>query len=103
MTPIFVPMGLTQSAAVSTVATLTITNHAQAQTVRLANIGTQTVYVLFNTPGTTATASNAMPLLANTVEVFTVGADASGGVTIQHVTALGAAGSTLYVTRGIGN
>jgi hypothetical protein len=101
MTPIFVPMGLTQSAAVSTVATLTIASYGQAQTIRLTNIGTQTVYVLFNDLINTATSANAMPLLANTVEVFTVGADANGSVTIQHVAA--GAGSTLYVTRGIGN
>jgi hypothetical protein len=101
MIPIFIPMGLTQSVAVNTVATLTIANSAQVQTVRLVNMGLQTVFVLFNTPLTVATVSNSMPLLAYSAEVFTVGADSSGDVTIQHVAA--GPGSTLYATGGIGN
>ena len=100
-TAIFIPMGLTQSADVSAVGTMTITNYGEAQTLRLTVIGTQTVYILFNDSVNTATVSNAMPIQANSSEVFTLAADSSGGVTIQHVSDM--AGSTLYVTTGIGN
>lgn len=61
---------------------------------RIANIGTQTVFVRFD--GTVPTVSNALPILPNTVELFDLGP----GATVQAIAA--ATGSTLYVTLGYG-
>jgi hypothetical protein len=94
----FQPIAATQNAAVtSTPATITLT-HAGADvsgTVRIANIGTQTVFIRLD--GTAADVTTAIPLLANTVEVFSL---LTGATTIKHVAA--ASGSTLYVTPGVG-
>jgi hypothetical protein len=62
-------------------------------TVRIANVGNQTVFIHFQT---TATVSNGIPLLANSAEVFAKGAASS-----LSVIAAGT-GSTLYVTTGEG-
>lgn len=62
--------------------------------VRLANIGTQVVYVRLD--GTAPTTSTGFPMLANTVETFSMPV---GSTTVKVI---GAAGSTLYVTAGRG-
>ena len=89
----FSPMGDTVNVAVTGTAqslTLTVGNY----NVRLANVGTQTIFVRFD--GTTATATNALPMLPNTVEMF-----AKGASTAISVIA-GTTGSTLYATTGVG-
>ena len=62
--------------------------------VRIANIGTETVFLRW---GGTATTAASMPMLANTVEVF----DLPEGVTTLSAVA-GTTGSTIYVTPGNG-
>lgn len=62
---------------------------------RLANIGTQTIFVALGT--VTASASTSMPIMANTIEMFSL----PGGVNTLSVIAA-ATGSTLYATIGIG-
>lgn len=62
---------------------------------RLANIGSQVVFVALGT--VTASVSTSMPILPNTVEVFTL----PGGISTLSVIAA-ATGSTLYATIGQG-
>lgn len=77
---------------------LAIPNTAQGtRSVRVVNSGTQTVFLDFVTTTGTAVATTSMPVLANTVEVFTFGND------VTHITAIAAAtGSTIYITPGEG-
>lgn len=75
--------------------TLSPNGGAMTRSVRLANIGTQTVFVALDTVASSVTTS--MPILANSVEVFTLPA----GITTLSVIAAGA-GSTLYATIGDG-
>ena len=92
----FAQIGATVNVAVTgTAQTLTPTPPATNvdATVRLANIGTQTVFVNFQA---TATTANGIPILANSVEVFALGAAASLSVIAAAV------GSTLYATTGMG-
>lgn len=89
--------GYTTNAAVTGVSgtlNLPITMPQEGATLRLTNIGTQTVFVTFD--GSPATAANGMPLLANTTEAFTIGPGAS----INAIAS--GAGSTLYATMGDG-
>ena len=65
-----------------------------AGTVRLTNIGTQTVFVSF---GAAAVAATSMPILADTTEIFSV---PLGATTVHAIAA--STGSTLYVTEGTG-
>lgn len=65
--------------------------------VRVANIGTQTIYIDFGTASTVAAVATSIPMLANTVEVFTVPNDVTH---IAHIA--GDVGSTVYVTVGEG-
>lgn len=58
-------------------------------------IGTQTVFVRLD--GVTPTVSNAMPLLAGSIQTFAMPA---GQTDIKHIAA--GAGSTIYVTPGRG-
>jgi hypothetical protein len=68
------------------------------RTIRFANIGTVTVFVAFGVGSApTAALASSMPLLANTVEAFTIPPD----VTHYSLIASGA-GSTLYSTIGVG-
>lgn len=66
---------------------------AEGGSVRLANVGTQTVFVNFSGAATVAAG---MPILANTIEVFTI----APNTTISTIAA--ATGSTLYATVGDG-
>ena len=75
--------------------TLSPNGGAQTRSVRLANIGTQTVFVALGT--VTSSVTRSMPVLANSVEVFTL----PGGVTTLSVIAA-STGSTLYATIGDG-
>ena len=66
---------------------------------RMVNSGSQLVFVDFINSGATGTASltTSVPLLPNTVEVFTIGNDIGSMVVIAP-----AAGSALYITYGEG-
>lgn len=95
----FEPIGgaaTTQNVAVTTASQSITINAAAARdgTVRLANIGSQTVFVSF---GAAAVVATSTPLLLNSAEAFSVPL----GVTAVHVIA-SATGSTLYVTEGTG-
>ncbi|WP_257834541.1 hypothetical protein [Burkholderia glumae] len=69
---------------------------AESTTMRLTNSGTQTVFWSYGA-ASGLTVSNGVPVLANTVEEFTV----PGGVSQISVIA-SATGSTLYATLGDG-
>ena len=73
-----------------------ITMAAGADTVRLTNVGSQVVFWKANTGGASATADT--PLLPNSTEVFSV----PPATTIIAAVAAGA-GSTLYISPGVGN
>lgn len=94
----FEPTGATQNEAVTTAAeTVSLAGKLSDKdgSVRLANIGTVTIFVTLD--GTTPTVNNAIPLIANTVEAFSMPV---GKLDVKHIAA--ATGSTLYVTPGRG-
>lgn len=103
----FAPTGTEQSVAASTIA-LAVTASAQqlalplksshSATVRLVNVGSQVVFVLFgNLTVTTSGTALGMPLLPGSVEVFSL------PPSVTQLSAIAAAtGSTLYVTCGEG-
>lgn len=94
----FEPTGATVNEAVTTSAeTVSIANAVSDRdgSVRIANIGTQTVFIRLD--GTTPTTSNGIPVLANTVECFSMPA---GKTDVKHIAS--ATGSTIYVTPGRG-
>lgn len=88
----FCPSGDTVNLAVTATAQdLALT--AGLGTIRIANVGNQTVFIHF---GDTATVANGIPLLANSAEVFAKGA-------VNSLSAIAAGtGSTIYVTTGDG-
>lgn len=61
----------------------------------ITNIGTQTLFFKLGNSAVTVTASNGMPIIANTSRPI-----ARGDATTIAV--IGAAGSTVYVTAGLG-
>lgn len=63
--------------------------------VKVANIGTSAAFTKIGGSAVAATTSS-MPVLANSVEVFTLNAGDT------HVAIIGAAGSDVYVTMGTG-
>ena len=75
--------------------TLSPTVGMDGGTMRVTNVGTQTVFMAFGT--VTASVTTSMPLPAGTVEAFSL----PGGVNTLSVIAAGT-GSTLYVTVGSG-
>jgi hypothetical protein len=89
------PQGTVSGAVTGTAADITITS-VGANAVRLTNVGNQTVFWKFNTGG--ASASTDTPLLPNSAELFAM----PPGTTKISAIAAGA-GSTLYVTPGVGN
>lgn len=94
----FSPVGDTVNVAVTaTSQALALTSlGTMGGSVRIGNIGTQTVFIAFGSSSVTTTTAAGIPILPNTVEVF-----ALGGVT--HVAAIATAvGSTLYATSGQG-
>lgn len=71
-----------------------------ATQIRMVNVGTQTVFILLawaGAPVPVATVTNAIPLLAGSVEVWSITPNA------QLAVIASATGSTLYVTAGVGN
>ena len=84
----------TASARVSLRSLLPVVNQP---VVRLANVGTSTIFVNFGDSTVTVTAANGFPMIANSVECFSI------PITATHVAAIAsAAGSTLYATVGAG-
>lgn len=75
--------------------TLSPNGGAMTRSIRLANIGTRTVFVALGT--VTSSVTTSMPVLANSVEVFTLPAS----ITTLSVIAAGT-DSTLYATIGDG-
>lgn len=67
--------------------------------IRLVNVGTAIVFIEFTevVGNATATTTNSIPILPNTVEVFTIANDEVG---LSHIGS--ATGSTLYFTCGEG-
>ena len=67
------------------------------RSLRIANAGTQTIFVNFGTSTVNAVIANDMPILAGSVEVFLLPPD------ITHVAAIASTtGSTMYLTVGEG-
>lgn len=64
--------------------------------VKVANIGTSAAFIKIGDSAVAAATTTSMPVLANSVEVFTL----NTGDT--HVAIIGAAGSVVYVTMGTG-
>lgn len=77
---------------------LALTGGGDASSLRIVNIGTQTVFLLFGTGTVAATVANAVPLLAGVIEVFAIGPSVTSLAMIAATT-----GSTVYVTPGYGN
>jgi len=93
MDSIFSQKGATVNVAVTASAqTLTFSTTQPMDNVRLANVGTQTVFVNFQA---TATVNNGIPILAGTVELFSA---IPGSLSCIA----SAVGSTLYATVGQG-
>lgn len=98
MTSPFQPLGDTVSIALSAASqALALTDAAGVSaTVVLTNLGTQNAFFKVGGSGITVTATNGMPLASG--QRLQVG---KGEAT--HVAVIGAAGSTIYATTGIGN
>lgn len=92
----FRPFGDTSNTAIGTTAAFLSANHPGTCSARLANVGTQTIFVKVD--GTTATLANGIPLFPNTAQIFTIAP--SEGNPISAIAS--AVGSTLYVTFGEG-
>lgn len=75
--------------------TLSPNGGSMTRSMRIAVIGTQTVFIALGT--VTSSVTTSMPILANSVEVFTLPA----GLTTLSVIAADT-GSTIYVTVGEG-
>lgn len=96
----FLPVGVTvniAATAASQVLALTPLINNFIGSLRLANIGSQTLFVAFGTSNTTVTAANGVPLPTGLSELFHF----SEGITHVAVIAAGV-GSTLYATSGNG-
>lgn len=83
-------------AVLTTTANVAVTRpNIGTQSIRLVNVGTNTVFVTIGTSGVTASLTTSFPLLPNTAETFLL----QNGAT--HVAAIASAtGNTLYVTTG---
>lgn len=96
----FKPLSATQNIAVlATPTDINLNTVVGTMAIRLCNIGTQPVFVLFREPAnvTEASLSNAIPIPAGQTEIFTL----PSGVGSISVIA-GSTGSTLYFTLGEG-
>lgn len=95
----FRPLAATQNIVVTASAqTVTLNYSVGTFAMRLCNVGTQTVFVLFGeTSQTAATVTNAIPIPSGQTEIFTLPL----GTTTFSVIA-GSTGSTLYTTIGEG-
>lgn len=84
------------TAVTGVAAAVTLPANFGGKTVRIMNLGTQTIFVrLVSASGGAATVASSMPVLANTVETFFAANDV---LTVSAIAA--AAGSTMYVTVG---
>lgn len=96
----FSPSGVTQNTAVTgTSARLELRNvmPGQPSVVRLANVGTDVIFLAFGDSTVTATTAAGMPMIGNSVECFSIPQGAT------HVAAISAGtASTLYETVGEG-
>ncbi len=94
----FWPKGSTVNVAVTTsTQRVAITGPAiGTQSVRVANVGTDVIFITLGTVTTNAALATSMPLLPNSAETFNVQND------ITHVAVIGVTGgvSTMYVTTG---
>jgi hypothetical protein len=87
--------GTVSGAVTGSAADITITSIG-ANAIRLTNVGTQVVFWKFNTGG--ASVNTDTPLLPNSTEVFAMPPSTT------KISAIAAgAGSTLYITPGVGN
>lgn len=96
----FKPLQPTQNIAVqSTVSDINLTGVVGTMAIRLCNVGSQPVFILFREPSnvTEATLANAIPIPAGQTEIFTL---PSGVSSISVIAA--STGSTLYFTLGEG-
>lgn len=94
----FLPQGTTSVAVTGTAQTLSIGTTTLPSTLTqlvLTNVGTQTVF--YRADGTTATTSNAMPIIANSHVTVSVPSYTTALSVISSTT-----GSTLYATVGAG-
>jgi len=94
----FQPQGATVTFATTTTSQVKqVPSNASDINYRFVNSGTDTIFWLANqTGGQTVTAANGIPMLPNTIETFTLPANAYIGV-------IGVAGgNNLYVTPGEG-
>lgn len=94
----FEPTDATQTDTVTATAkTITLTRAVSdvAGTVRIANIGTNTIFIRLD--GVTPTNANAIAMIANSVEVFSV---PTGKLTVKYIA--DATGNSIYVTPGRG-
>jgi hypothetical protein len=67
------------------------------RSVRVANIGSQTIFIKFGTANTTVSATSGTPMIPNSVETFLLRNE------VTHIAAIaGSTGSTMYVTVGEG-
>jgi hypothetical protein len=64
------------------------------RTVRIFNSGTATTFINFGPSTVTATTTNSMPILPNSVETFCFHNDWT------HIAMIGTVGNTLYATMG---
>lgn len=64
--------------------------------IKVANIGTAAAFIKIGDSAVAAATATSMPVLSNSVEVFTLNAGDT------HVAIIGEAGSTVYVTMGTG-
>jgi len=89
----------TSNAAVtgSSVATAVPVSGIGMRSMRIANLGTQNIFVKLGASTVTVTTSTGMPILANTAEVILLRNDET------HIAAIAATtGSTMYLTVGEG-
>lgn len=94
----FAPVGVTVNLAVlATTSSVALTSlGGLGGTVRIANVGTQTIFITFGGSTITTATTTGMPIVANTAVNLDMG-------TATHVAAIaGATGSTLYATSGQG-
>lgn len=92
----FRPIAATQNTAVTNsnaAITLSPVSVATRQ-LRIANIGTETVFIRF---GTAATTAAGIPMVPNSVEIYTI----KDETTVNVIAAVGGS-NTLYVTIGEG-
>jgi hypothetical protein len=87
----------TANLAVTTASQTVALNRAGigTQSIRVVNIGTQTVFISIGGSGVTASLTTSMPILANTVETLTIQNEDTTVAAIASAT-----GSTIYVTTG---